>query len=124
MAVYHKEKLLPAGEYEVEVMHANLSRSVTGQNEMLVVVLHVPNEEGRWSFVRDYLVFSEKSYWKFDTFLKAVGLDLEDGEEIDPDDFVGLVARAQVGTRDFGNREQNCVERWLPKMEDAPATGN
>jgi len=122
MAVYRKEKLLAPGEYEVEVLGAHLTRSIVGRNEMLVVDLHAKNEENRWCPIRDYLVFSEKSYWKFDSFLKAIGLDLEDGQEIDADDFVGFAARVQVGTREFGNREQNCVERWLPHLETTPAS--
>jgi hypothetical protein len=121
MPVYRKPKLLKPGEYGVEVKQAYTSRSVLGGNEMVIVFLSAKNDEGQATSFRDYLVFNEKAYWKFESFLKAVGLDLEDGEEIDADDFVGLTARVQVGIKEFGNREQNFVERWLPKVEDACA---
>lgn len=118
MPVYHKPTLLTPGEYEVKVSLAYTSRSVSGRNEMLVVVLSAQNDEGQRTSFRDYLVFNENAYWKFESFLKAVGLDLEDGEEIDADDFAGLTARARVGIKEFGNREQNFVERWLVNTEN------
>ena len=120
MATYYKEKLLAPGEYEAVISQAHLSYSAIGHNEMVVVYLHVKTDESRWSTVRDYLVFSEKSRWKFDLFLEAIGIELEDGKEIDDqvvEQFVGRTARVLVSTRDFGNREQNWVERWFPNAE-------
>jgi hypothetical protein len=60
-------KLLPEGDHLLEVVNVTEKISKSG-NEMLVLDLEC--EQGK---VRDYLVFSPKTGWKIDTFLKAVG---------------------------------------------------
>jgi hypothetical protein len=60
-------KLLPEGDHLLEVVNVTEKISKSG-NEMLVLDLEC--EQGK---VRDYLVFSPKTGWKIDTFLKSVG---------------------------------------------------
>jgi hypothetical protein len=60
-------KLLPEGDHLLEVVNVTEKVSKSG-NEMLVLDLEC--EQGK---VQDYLVFSPKTGWKIDTFLKSVG---------------------------------------------------
>ena len=124
MMVYRKQKVLQPGEYEAKIVTVNERRSRRTGNEMLVVVLSVDSEEGSSVTLRDYLVFTETSIWKFGCFLQAIGRELEDGDEIDLDDFKfwRYTARVQIGVKEFEDGTFNYVERWLPKAKSTPAT--
>jgi hypothetical protein len=123
MPVYRKRKLLQPGEYDVEIGRAGETVSSTA-NEMLVVHVCVRSEEWPRITIRDYLVFSDNSLWKFESFLQSIGLHLEDGQAFETSDFIGCTARVRVGIRKFGDREQNYIERWLPNAVNAPSPGS
>ena len=108
---YHKSKsVVPAGEYEVRVETACLRRAKSGR-EMIEMELSI---EGFRRWFRDYLVFDERCDWKIADFLTSMGEELTDEMEIDPNNYIGRTARVRVGVREFNNRLQNYVERWLP----------
>lgn len=93
--------VLPAGDYQFEVVNAEEKRSKAG-NDMIELTLSI---EG--SKVYDNLVFTEKAFWKVDQFLKSVGAHPGEGKSIDveADDCVGQrgTVTLRVGKSDKGN---------------------
>jgi Protein of unknown function (DUF669) len=110
MAKYpHFHATAEPGEHTVTVMAAELKRSKSG-SEMVVLQLRV---DGISRWIRENLVLSPKTYWKFEQFLDAIGKKPAPDEDIEPMDFVGCTARAVIGVHDFNDREQNHIEKWL-----------
>jgi hypothetical protein len=119
MAKYRKPSHVPAGQYEVHVINAT-SRISRNGNEMVVLKLSV--DAGRGT-IFDHLVFTEEADWRIASFLTAVGIELGQGDDIDPALFVGRRARALVKVDTFDGRLQNKIEKWLPPTDLADQGG-
>ena len=119
MAKYKKPTLLDPGEYEVEITKATPQISPNG-NEMVVLTLSV---EGTGTRLFDRLVYTESADWRIASFLTAIGIQLQEGEDIDERLFVGRKANVLVDVDMFEGRFQNKIKRWLrPKdVHSAPA---
>lgn len=68
--------LAPDGIYDFEVSNGLDEHSNSG-NEMIHLELKVFVADGRWIYVHDYLVNTERMQWKIKHFCEAVGLESE-----------------------------------------------
>src|SRR5947209_128877 len=93
----HIQLVVPPAEHDVTVMNAKLEHSKKSGNEMITLRLTVPG--GSISFF-DHLVFEDNSYWKIAQFLTAMGEEIADDQDINPNDYVNRTARAVVGVRE------------------------
>lgn len=83
---------------------------------MLKLKLRVVREDGSdGPALFDYLVFSESSFWKIDTFLKSAGQHPGEGEEasIDCGACIGWEVRASLKVETFDGKKLNKVESYL-----------
>lgn len=120
MATYRKNQVLPAGEYDAKVVAAEEKRSKNG-NEMIVVKVRV-QFGGEARYVRDYLLLTGGGNWKFDSFQAAVGKQsCVDGQTVEPDDYVGCLARVVVKVDSYNGEPQNKITKWLPRKASADA---
>jgi hypothetical protein len=115
----NRPSYVPAGEYEVTVVNATSQISRNG-NEMVVLKLSV---EGGRGTIFDHLVFTEEADWRIASFLTAVGIELGQGDAIDPALFVDRRARALVKVEPFDGRFQNKIEKWLHPKDGADEGG-
>jgi Protein of unknown function (DUF669) len=114
---YKKPRYVPDGEYEVEVISA---RSQTSRNNNEMIVLKVSVGPGR-CIIFDHLVFTDASDWKIAQCLTAVGIELQDGDDIHPRLFEHRRGRALVTVTMFDGCLQNKIAKWLPPAANSPA---
>jgi hypothetical protein len=104
---------VPPGLYEVEILNAVEKNSQSG-NPMIVLTLGI---EGGPE-IRDFLVFSQKTFWKIDQCLASLGQTTIPGEPIsvEPSDLFGATGLAEIG-QEAGiknpNQQYNCLLRWV-----------
>lgn len=108
--------ILPAGKYPFRVLDANQQRSKAG-NDMIELKLDFYDDDGNSSTVWDFLVFTEKSVWKVDHFLKSCGMHPGEGQEIDlnPNEFIGFegMGELRIGKTDKGvERNEVAAYTW------------
>jgi hypothetical protein len=122
MPTYHKPTVLSGGVYDVKIVAAEERKSKSG-NEMIVVKAET-QFNGKTYYIRDYLLTGDPDR-KLQSFLRAIGEELEDGAEFQPDDYVGRSARAVVGVQEFDGGPQNKIKKWLPPAKaEAAADSN
>ena len=104
MLVYRQQRLLQPGDYEVKIAHVRETPSLTTGNNARCGA-RCEKRRRLPVIVREYLVFTESIRLEIRiASYSAIGLALEDGEEIDRHDFVGYTARVQIGVREFASR--------------------
>ena len=107
--------LLEPGDYFFVVKSAEASISSKG-NEMITIVLDV-SDETRNNTVYDYLVGTEKAYWKIRDFCRAVGLAhlLKEGGAITAEDCSGKKGKCKVtiDPGENGYADRNKIEAYL-----------
>ena len=107
--------LLEPGNYFFEVKSAEASISSKG-NEMITVVLDATDGTKR-NTVYDYLVGTEKAYWKIRDFCQAVGLGhlLREGGAITAADCSGKKGKCKVtiDPGENGYADRNTIEAYL-----------
>jgi hypothetical protein len=110
-------RFVPAGDYLLTVLEAAETVSQNG-TEMIKLKLEV---EGHGVRLFDYLVASESSYWKIDTFRKAIGEAVTQGEEVElvAANLEGRQGYARLRIEDYQGKRNNKVDMWLTKR---PAT--
>lgn len=119
MPTYRKNSsVVPAGEYQIRVLGAMSQVSKKG-NEM--IRLHLSAGSLAHCF-HDYLVFTEECALKIAQFLTAMGEEVPDEKDVNPDDYIGRTGRALVGVKEFNRRLQNTIEKWLPPMKSTDNT--
>ena len=106
-------RLVPAGDYLLTVLEAAETVSQNG-TEMIKLKLEV---EGHGVRLFDYLVASESSYWKIDTFRKAIGEAVTQGEEVElvAANLEGRQGYARLRIEDYQGKRNNKVDMWLTK---------
>ena len=121
-------RFVPTGDYLLTVLEAAETVSQNG-TEMIKLKLEV---EGHGVRLFDYLVASESSYWKIDTFRKAIGEAVTQGEEVEllAANLEGRQGYARLRIEDYQGKRNNKVDMWLTKRppsrpvasKPAPAT--
>lgn len=110
------------GEYEIVVKKAEEATSKAG-NEMIVLDCEIimPRDQ-RGPMVREYLVFTEKNFWKIDIVRAAFGYPIEPGKTVyvSPKDFIGMRARVYIGLTKQNGNEYNTIEKWYPASDGIP----
>jgi hypothetical protein len=114
-------RVVKAGEYLLTVIEAIETVSKNSGDEMIKLHLEV---EGHGCRLFDYLVASESSAWKLDTFRKAIGEAVVEGEEVElhAARLVGRRGYARLKVETYQGKDSNKVEFWL--TDHAPASGS
>lgn len=116
-ADFHKE-----GNYLLAVIGAEEKTSSKG-SEMIELKLEVigPNiPEGEGAILYDYLVFSESSAWKIDSFRRACGETIIEGKEveIEASDLEGKTVEAHLVVEEFKGKKRNKVGDYIDPEAD------
>jgi len=113
-------KLLPRGEYPFVVNYAEETVSKKTNNPMIKLNLQVGTKPDH-RYIYDYLVFDGKSEWKFDVFLKAVGMYPGVGVEMEikPDDLIGREGRVSIKVEKYNGEDTNRIGAYIIN-ENAP----
>ena len=111
-------RFVQPGDYLVTVIEASETFSKAG-DEMIKLKLEV-EEHGVHLF--DYLVATESSFWKIDTFRKAIGESVVEGEEVElsASEIEGRQGYARLKVEEYQGKKNNKVELWL--TDHAPKT--
>ena len=111
-------RFVPNGDYLVTVIEASETFSKAG-DEMIKLKLEVEEHGVR---LYDYLVATESSFWKIDTFRKAIGEAVVEGEEVElsASDLEGRQGYARLMVEEYQGKKNNKVEMWL--TDRAPKT--
>lgn len=112
------------GRYLLAVIDACEKTSQKG-SEMIELKLEVigPNiVEGEGAVIYDYLVFSESSAWKIDSFRAACGEEIVEGEEvsIEADDQVGKQIEAELEVEEYRGKKKNKVAKYIARDGNSP----
>lgn len=111
----NKSFTVPPGEYTLRVVEAEEDTSKNG-NDMIKLTLVVVKDNGKdGPRLFDYLVFSESSFWKIDTFLKSAGEHPGEGASVDlaAEKCIGWTVRAKLKIESYDGRESNKIESYL-----------
>jgi len=113
-------RFVEPGEYLLTVVEASETVSRNG-DDMIKLKLEI---EDRGVHLYDYLVATEKSFWKIDTFLKAIGEEVVEGEEVElcAADLEGRQGYARLKIEDYKGKQHNKVDIWLTERNPAKAT--
>jgi hypothetical protein len=104
MITYHAHEprstghAIAPGEYAFRVVNAEEKIS-SNKNEMIELKLEILDDDGNaQGTVYDSLVCTEKSWWKFDHFLKAVGMHPGGDREVTviPAELIGAGGRCRI----------------------------
>ena len=116
-------RFVPNGDYLVTVIEASETFSKAG-DEMIKLKLEVEEHGVR---LYDYLVATESSFWKIDTFRKAIGEAVVEGEEVElsASDLEGRQGYARLMVEEYQGKKSNKVELWLTdRAPKAPVKKN
>lgn len=104
---------VPPGDYAVTIVEATETVSQAG-SEMIKLRLEV---EGHGTHLFDYLVATESSFWKIDTFRRSIGEKVIEGEEVElcAEKLEGRQGYARLRVEDYQNKKNNKVELWLTR---------
>ncbi|MBC2593757.1 DUF669 domain-containing protein [Ruficoccus amylovorans] len=104
-------RFVPNGDYLVTVIEASETLSKAG-DDMIKLKLEV---EGHGVHLYDYLVATEASFWKIDTFRKAIGDRVVEGEEVElaAAALEGRQGHARLRIEEYQGKKSNKVELWI-----------
>ena len=104
-------RFVPNGDYLVTVIEASETLSKAG-DDMIKLKLEV---EGHGVHLYDYLVATESSFWKIDTFRKAIGDRVVEGEEVEltAAALEGRQGHARLRIEEYQGKKNNKVELWI-----------
>jgi len=108
-------ELLPAGEYDVEVIEAEERTSQKG-NQMIALTLQARHPDGYDARVWDYLVSTPAAVFKIRMFCDAAGLQKQfDSGRLTAEDCVGATSRAKIVVEDGrdGYSDRNSVAEYM-----------
>ncbi len=118
--------LLPKGSYQFSIVRIDAIENSKNGNPMMPIQIEVEGPNGAIALVYDRLVFTEKTKWKIDQFMKSIcSGTLQSGRRMsftDPKTIKWMLAQkgwvklgvemAQGKTKDY---ERNCIEAYLPE---------
>lgn len=110
-------ELLPEGEYDFEITDAEETVSRAG-NDMIKISCKVDAKIPR--FINDYLVGSEKAFWKVKSLCASVGIDnMQPDMVLEPSDLIGkrgvCVIAIEQGEYDGNEYQRNTIDDYLVK---------
>ena len=108
-------KVLPEGTYDFSVM-AGEDKFSQANNEMWKITIKIFDGQGGHIQIFDYLVKTEKAYFKISQFCKATGLHdrLKAGDEISAKELKGLSGQLKLAIeKDDTYGEQNRVKGYV-----------
>jgi hypothetical protein len=120
MPTFRKPALLQPGMYDTKIVTVKPGTSKTG-NEMFVVTAEI-YFDGKTHSLNDYLMLSGPAQWKFESFASATGNKVADGDQVDPEVYVGRSARVVVGIDYYEGRQQNKIKKWITSTEASTST--
>jgi hypothetical protein len=105
-------RIVKAGDYLLIVIEAVEAVSKNSGEDMIKLTLEV---EGHGCRLFDYLVASESSAWKIDTFRKAIGDAVVEGEEVElhASKLVGRRGYAHLKVETYNGKDSNKVDFWI-----------
>lgn len=105
------QRFVQPGTYQLTVVEATETVSQSG-SEMIKLRLEV---EGHGVTLFDYLVASPNSFWKIDTFRKAIGERVVEGEEVElvASQLEGRQGSARLRVEEYQGKKNNKVEAWI-----------
>ena len=110
--------VLPAGTYDFEIENATHKKSEKTGNMYWDLMLRLDPKEGNPVKVFDTLTETESSEWKFHQLFDAIGVTLEDTDNMK--DLIGEIGRVSVIVEKRADYpERNKVARYIAK-EDKP----
>jgi hypothetical protein len=115
------ENLLPAGEYDFEIIGAENKRFSTG-SEGIALRVGVYTSTGAQRFVNDNLIFQDNCMFKVSNFAKSVGLyDAYKAGNIDAQDCIGRSGKCKLKIEPEGDYPaKNSVASYVaPKAANA-----
>lgn len=116
-----KTRCVKPGEYLLTILEAVETISKSTGDEMIKLRLEV---EGHGATLYEYLVSNGSSAWKIDSFRRALGERVVEGEEVEIDtrNLVGRQARAKLRVETYQGKDSNKVDYWLsPQLGTAPS---
>ncbi len=118
--------LLPAGEYDIEVIEAEERTSQKG-NQMIALTLLAKHPDGYDARVWDYLVSTTAAVFKIKMFCDATGLESQfQGGRLTAEECVGRKGRAKITVEEGrdGFSDRNSVAEYLDgQSSPKPAAG-
>lgn len=105
---------VPDGEYTVRVEDAMEKTSNSGNDMIQLQLRIIRHDKTEGPAMKDWLVFSEKAFWKVDQFLIAAGKHPGEGEEVsvDADELIGVEVRASLVQEKTDKGTNMRVERY------------
>jgi hypothetical protein len=114
-------RIVKAGDYLLTVIEAVEAVSKNSGEDMIKLTLEV---DGHGCRLFDYLVASESSAWKIDTFRKAIGEAVVEGEEVElhAAKLVGRRGHARIKVETYNGKESNKVDFWITDRKAAASS--
>lgn len=109
------EFCVPEGDYKLKVVSAEEQTSKSG-NDMIKLKLRIQNKDGtEGAALFDYLVFSESSLWRVQSFLKACDMDVEEGKDVNIEaaELIGWECEATLSIDIYEGKKSNKVVAYL-----------
>lgn len=86
---------LPEGDYRARLISAESTIAQSSGNPMVKTTYQVTSPaDHRGAELRDYVVFTERAWWKIDQTAKALRVPLTVGEDVECDQFADLLFEA------------------------------
>jgi Protein of unknown function (DUF669) len=119
------QEVLPDGSEVAFVVENATEKESSNGNEMIELELRIMNGSVKGPLVYDNLVFTEKSYWKIDSFRESTGEKLIPGQQVvfNSDDCIGRRGRVVLTIDVYQGRSKNKVGEYvLPSDATAQAS--
>jgi len=115
---------IPQGTYDLTVTDITQGTSSKG-NPQLQVRCEIASGEYSGKKITLWLSLLESATWRLAAFVKAVGVDYEDGPggqiSFDTDDVVGAYFSASTKIREYNGKDKNEWESFAPSKLSQPA---
>ena len=114
----------PEGDYDFGVDDAGEKESQKG-NAMIELQLAI-TYNGTTVRVVDYLVFTQKAFWKIDHFRASTGEKLVEGEKVnlEAEDCIDRRGRCRLIVETYEGKSRNKVDDYLPPASPPESTKN
>jgi hypothetical protein len=115
---------IPQGTYDLTVTDITQGTSSKG-NPQLQVRCEIAQGEYSGKKITLWLSLLESATWRLSAFVKATGIDYEDGPggqiSFDTDDVVGAYFSASTKIREYNGKDKNEWESFAPSKLSQPA---
>jgi len=110
-----------AGGDGAEAKKGERGQALKGAQGALEPLDGTPVVEGHGCRLYDYLIASESTAWKIDTFRRAIGETVHEEVEVEivARELIGKKARARLKTEEYNDKLNNKVDAWLEPAKPA-----